>query len=94
MYKRQGGAKNRLSYTECTGERLTNANDRDDFSRADPRASRAVPVSYTHLTLPTVEQVSVSVPVLQLPGVDDQHAPPSSPHLEVGAAGMLQVSTA
>jgi len=44
--------------------------------------------------LPTVEQVSVSVPVLQLPGVDDQHAPPSSPHLEVGAAGMLQVSTA
>ena len=39
---RGGGAKIRLSYTECAGERLTNANDRDDFSRADPRASRAV----------------------------------------------------
>ena len=40
-----GGAKIRLSYTECAGERLTNANDRDDFSRADPRASRAVLVA-------------------------------------------------
>ena len=40
--------------------------------------------------MPTVEQVTVSVPVLQLPGTDaNQRA--TSPHLEVGAAGMLQV---
>ena len=39
---------------------------------------------------PTVEQVTVSVPVLQLPGISDDQAAPS-PHLEVGAAGMLQV---
>jgi len=43
-------------------------------------------------SLPTVEQVTVSVPVLQLPGVDDRQATPSL-HLEVGAAGMLQVRT-
>jgi len=42
--------------------------------------------------LPTVEDVTVSVPVLRLPGVDDLHAAPSSPHLEAGAAGMLQVT--
>ena len=42
--------------------------------------------------LPTVDQVTVTVPVLQLPGVDDQRpAAPTSPHLEAGAAGMLQV---
>ena len=41
--------------------------------------------------LPTVEEVTVSVPVLRLPGLDDLHAAPSSPHLEAGAAGMLQV---
>ena len=40
--------------------------------------------------LPTVEQVTVSVPLLQLPGVDGEQAPAST-HLEVGAAGMLQV---
>ena len=42
--------------------------------------------------LPTVEQVTVSVPVLQLPGVDNEQAAAST-HLEVGAAGMLQVCT-
>jgi len=44
--------------------------------------------------LPTVEQVTVSVPVLQLPGVDSEPtaaAAAASTHLEVGAAGMLQV---
>jgi len=40
--------------------------------------------------LPTVEQVTVSVPVLQLPGVGGEQAA-TSPQLEVGAAGMLQV---
>ena len=42
--------------------------------------------------LPTVEQVTVSVPVLQLPGVGGEPAA-TSPHLEAGAAGMLQVRT-
>jgi len=41
--------------------------------------------------LPTVEPVTVSVPLLQLPGAaGDQAAAPT--HLEAGAAGMLQVS--
>jgi len=40
--------------------------------------------------LPTVEQVTVSVPVLQLPGVDTEPSAVST-HLEAGAAGMLQV---
>jgi len=40
--------------------------------------------------LPTVEPVSVSVPLLQLPGMAGEPAA-TSPHLEVGAAGMLQV---
>jgi len=42
--------------------------------------------------LPTVEQVTVSVPVLQLPGMEGEQAA-TSPHLEAGAAGMLQVRT-
>jgi len=38
--------------------------------------------------LPTIE--TVSVPVLQLPGAEP--VTPATPHLEAGAAGMLQVT--
>jgi len=48
------------------------------------------PLSSYLADVPQLPTVEVSVPVLQLPGAEREQAPAST-HLEVGAAGMLQV---
>ena len=50
------------------------------------------PLSSYLVEVPALPTVEVSVPLLHLPSLDGEPAP-TSPHLEVGAAGMLQVRT-